>query len=74
MGMENGPFFYTLSVVTQSLANKRHCHEKAQRRWEFRASLVGRKKSLEVSRKTEKMALGWGGGVSRNAVWKTSHR
>jgi hypothetical protein len=45
MGMENGPFFYTLSVVTQSLANKRHCHEKAQRRWEFRAALVGRKKA-----------------------------
>jgi hypothetical protein len=62
MGMENGPFSFTLSVVTQSLANKRHCHEKAQRRWEFRAALVGRKKSLEVSRKTEKMALGWGAG------------
>jgi hypothetical protein len=62
MGMENRPFSFALSVVNPSLAKKRHCHEKAHRRWKFRAALVGRKKSLVVSRKTEKMALGWGAG------------
>jgi hypothetical protein len=60
MGMENGPFSFALGVVNPWLAKKRHCHEKAHRRWEFRGALVGRKQSLVVSRKTEKMALGWG--------------
>jgi hypothetical protein len=60
--MENGPFSLTLSAVTPSLAKSAVANEKAHRRWELRAALVGRKKSLEVSRKTEKMALGWGAG------------
>jgi len=50
----------------------RHCHEKAHRRWEFRAALVGRKKSLEVSHKTEKMALGLGGGAAETQSKKRS--
>jgi hypothetical protein len=60
MGMENGPFSFTLSVGDPIVSKKRRSHEKAHRRWEFWAALVGRKKRLEVSRKTEKMALGWG--------------
>jgi hypothetical protein len=68
MGMGNGPFSFTLSVVTTSLAKRAITMKKAHRRWEFRAALVGRKKSLEVCHKTEKMALGLGGRGSRNAV------
>jgi hypothetical protein len=54
--------------VTPSLAKSAITMKKAHRRWEFRAALVGRKKSLEVCHKTEKMALGLGGRGSRNAV------
>ncbi len=73
MGMENGPFSFTLERGDPIVSKKRDCHEKAHRRWEFRAALVGRKKSLEVSRKTEKMALGWGAGQQKRSL-KTCDR
>jgi hypothetical protein len=68
MGIENGPFSFTLEHGDTIVSKKRDCQEKGHRRWEFRAALVGTKKSLEVSRKTEKMALGWGAGQQKRSL------